>query len=458
MRTLNVRTWHVPKIVGPHITTLLPHMYSAKCLILLTAVLVHITVLQVGAQEPNWSEPEELPHQESRPIHNFAATSNENDLVLAGNTVPLPWFVNKPHYVERASYFSQASSVGLTSLLEGPMVPPPGRDTLTYSFPQVALDDNGTLHMVWMEPDPDALEEASERSRDGIHARPGEYDGIYYAHFTDTGWSRPSLIFEGLVDMIAQKPPAFFVDDNQVLHLQFDNMLSREETDVTYLRYDGESWVDRSPIVEIATYSTLERDKEGRLYLVYVAPVKDGPPDQLFIKWSDDGGETWSESHATHAGQVEKANRPRLHIDASSGTLHLLWGQQMGDSVFRAHVLHSTSSDGGRTWTEPANVGASEEGAFRHLRTALDPCGGLHAVYHTMNHDEKRGMVHYTQWQDGTWSDPEEWMPDMHHHLPALHVGPEGALHLFLSVRETHDWTIPPTPLHTARGPCSDME
>lgn len=444
--------------------TLIHYMYFVKWSTLFALVLAYATVLQVSAQERNcscllnWSEPEELPDQDSRPIHNFAAASNAEELILAGNTVPLPWFVNESHYVERAPYFSQASAAGFTSLYEGPMAPPPGGDTLTYSFPQVALSDSGALHMVWMEPNPDALEKATEESQEGIHARPGEYDGIYYAQRTDTGWSQPRLIFEGAVEMVAQKPPAFFVDEHEVLHLQFDNMLSREETDVTYLRHDGKSWVDRSPTVEHAVYSTLERDEDDRLYLVYTAPVMDGPQGRLFIKWSYDGGETWSESHAIHADQVENANRPRLHIDASSGTLHLLWGQQMGRSVFQAHVFHSTSSDGGRTWTEPAQVGASEEGGFRHLRTALDPCGGLHAAYHTMNHDEKRGMVHYTQWQDGTWSDSKEWMPDMHHYLPSLHVGPTGALHLFLSVRETHDWTTPPTPLHTAREPRTDEE
>ncbi|MDA3963030.1 MAG: sialidase family protein, partial [Planctomycetota bacterium] len=93
----------------------------------------------------------------------------------------------------------------------------------------------------------------------------------------------------------------------------------------------------------------------------------------LICKHSDDGGRTWSPQRVIHseAGAITIGN-PCPILDRSTGTIHLLMTRDY------TGVLHTSSSDGGETWTPPRDITASLAGFDYPLAiVATGPCHGI---------------------------------------------------------------------------------
>ena len=370
------------------------------------------------------------------------------DVVVAGNSVQFPWFLNHPFHVQRAERYADSVSVHVYSRKRGDLGRPEG--DFVFAFPQVVVDEKGTVHMVWVEPRPKDLKELRNQPRP---RSPPSFTRVYYAAYRDGAWTDPERIYHSQsgVHWVAQNAPSFVSDTKGTLHLSFPGPAAK--TRIVYLRRGwGEDWKDRSPeITRPVPYVSLVTEDDGRLSLAYVStPVAGGQTTRLFYRHSDDDGKTWSEPGVVNSKQVNVVFRPRL-IKAPSGTLHLLWVTDADTSSHSKVVWHSRSADRGATWTPPEWVVGSKKGPFTHLRTAIDGCGALHLVARTIGPEND---LYYTYWTGAAWSEPATPFSDDYHFGGDLFTGPEGKLHLVWSSAERPEWGIGVRSRSAVRPPC----
>ena len=95
----------------------------------------------------------------------------------------------------------------------------------------------------------------------------------------------------------------------------------------------------------IACDNTATSPLFGRCYLVYTHSVAD---DMLAVRWSDDGGLTWSTG-------VDIGARPAVGVFPAirpNGELIVAYLWETG----RAAIAASRSTDGGATWGTPVRI------------------------------------------------------------------------------------------------------
>lgn len=151
---------------------------------------------------------------------------------------------------------------------------------------------------------------------------------------------------------------------------------------------------------------TLERDADGGGEPGVGPDGADGPGDlpldpqaatptgfSVAMIRSTDHGATWStptiigdmrpaeNSSRLRAGQII----PNFAVDPTSGTVAAVWLDGRFDPSRRAAVVLSTSTDGGRTWTDPRRVNQTPGGAAAVLPSvAFAPDGTLGVSYYDM--------------------------------------------------------------------------
>ncbi|MDQ1489206.1 MAG: hypothetical protein QOJ23_1720 [Actinomycetota bacterium] len=151
---------------------------------------------------------------------------------------------------------------------------------------------------------------------------------------------------------------------------------------------------------------TLERDADGGGEPGLGPDGADGPGDlpldpqaatptgfSVAMIRSTDHGATWStptiigdmrpaeNSSRLRAGQII----PNFAVDPTSGAVAAVWLDGRFDPSRRAAVVLSTSTDGGRTWTEPRRVNQTPGGAAAVLPSvAFAPDGTLGVSYYDM--------------------------------------------------------------------------
>jgi hypothetical protein len=267
-------------------------------------------------------------------------------------------------------------------------------------FPDVTTDSMGTVHVAWasgVAPSDDAGDRG--------------FDTIVYTT------SQDGQLWSKAVDVIAFSPaneatrPAILVDKNGMLHM------ACRYTSVYYTRVPVESasvvsaW--RSPrqvsSFQVAYFSRLAMDAEGRLHLVYTenVPTRDCPICyHLFYRWSDDNGLSWSKL-------VDVSNlptgvaKPQILID-KQGYIYLVWeagqGGAYGQLAEPTKVMYAASYDRGKTWTFPVEF-IAPGGIARNIAIGLDGRGKLVVAWL----DETQDMVYYqfSSDQGRSWSPPQ---------------------------------------------------
>ncbi len=92
---------------------------------------------------------------------------------------------------------------------------------------------------------------------------------------------------------------------------------------------------------------------DGRLYVMW-ADQRDGKADtDIFIKYSDDDGETWSNDIQVNNDENERQQFfPWIAIDQSSGYLYVVYYNRNNHSDYKIDVSLARSYDGGKSWQE----------------------------------------------------------------------------------------------------------
>ena len=90
-------------------------------------------------------------------------------------------------------------------------------------------------------------------------------------------------------------------------------------------------------------------DDGGRVYVLWNQTSRSGGPARVYLRWSDDEGETWSS-----ARQVSSSNQDRVDsefpmiVAAGRGDVRVAW---MDNRTGRWNTWYRRSTDGGRTWS-----------------------------------------------------------------------------------------------------------
>jgi hypothetical protein len=118
----------------------------------------------------------------------------------------------------------------------------------------------------------------------------------------------------------------------------------------------------------------------GRVYMVYTdGPVDTPPAADIFVRFSDDNGTTWSAPIQVNsdAPNIHTHFLPSITIDETTGNVAIQWYDTRNDpnNVF-AQLWSAISTDGGLTWTNvQVSAGSSNSNASEPPENNLRPLG-----------------------------------------------------------------------------------
>lgn len=306
--------------------------------------------------------------------------------------------------------------------------------------PQIALDNDNNLHLVWwdnsLRPGGDVL--YRQRTPDGIwtpaDSLTADFPGLisqydvklllrpdgaicafwvaleelqYYQRCQSDGtWQTPQPVFAA-TGIKREFQPAFAPDGT--LHLIY--------LDGAGSIYSGDQQL--SSLTSAARFPKLAVDAAGRLHAVW---FNQGDPYTIEYRWSDDGGQTWAdvETLSDLAGGV-----PTMVLEAdAAGNVHLAWSTG-SEIVYRRWQ----PADG---WQPPVTVDATD-GRIDCDNIALEihPAGLAHIAWQTYLH------INYARQQaDQTWtlSSPIPAENCKFSKVPVLAIGRDNQAHLVYSL------------------------
>lgn len=285
--------------------------------------------------------------------------------------------------------------------------------------PDLVVDGEGNLHVAWYS----VVSGPAERG--------GLVDAILYRGRIDGVWSAPEPIVmrerpyygdtsSPLVSDAALRNPQFALagalasaPDGR-LHLTIGSRATQQYLHAPWREVVRMALLLLPVSLGEATAGAIAGGDDGAIHIALSAPPRRPEPTaqpgvrtcvgclDLLYRRSEDGGLTWS--RAENLSWIEGAQTsPQIAAD-SLGQIHLLWEHRdPGQPDAPAILLYRRSADGGRSWDEPALLGAPGEGShLPALGVGLD--GRLLAVYA----GESTGSVFYQASGDGgqSWSPP----------------------------------------------------
>jgi hypothetical protein len=333
-------------------------------------------------------------------------------------------------------------------------------------FSDVVADRSGVTHVVWSS---------------GIVIGAGNvFDVVMYSKSSDgVTWTAP-IDIAAIPSKGAVTRPAVLIDGNGRMHL-------------TYRRYN--IWYTNAPAQDIrpATlrptmdvsseengyFSEMALDARGRLHLFHTENIFD--PGclgcfHLFHRYSDDGGQTWSEM-ANIWRQSTGSAKPQVVIDSGDNVyvaVEVGRGGDLGQVPPPANVAFLASYDRGLTWTPPYYFATEPGEEGRTIALGLDGNQTLVAAW-VRYALEQPATVRYSLSNDQgrTWSPPQPIpgvTPDSPSPTDGYHMvsDSQGNLHLAFSGRKPaeastsfslllvrwdgSEWSAPQTVVQYANG------
>jgi uncharacterized repeat protein (TIGR01451 family) len=340
------------------------------------------------ASDGTWSSPQNL-------SHNTGDSADPQLAVDKGGVVHVVWVDNTPgtyniYYARRGNDGIWSNPLNISSSSMGAFLP------------QVAVDGNETVHVVWQDHTPDSADiyysrrtndgtwsiplnisnttGQSEEAQlavdesDGVHVvwhddTPGNRD-IYYAYRADSGtWSAPRNVSSNPTESY---PPRLAIDGNGVVHVVWFDTILYGDSDIYYAQRGSDgTW--SSPLnissMGVTNFPELAADKRGFVHVVW-----DDGSEVYYIQRGSNG--TWStRQNISHNPRPSYA--PQLAMDESGG-IYVAWLDYppLGDST----DIYCTWRGSNGAWSSPQNISNSPGLSFSS-ELAVDETEAVHIVW-----------------------------------------------------------------------------
>lgn len=269
-----------------------------------------------------------------------------------------------------------------------------------YAYPRAAIDDGGTLHVVWGEP-----AEPLPRTPAVLRGVLPEIRSVWYATFRAGSWSRAERIYSGEhLNWGELGTTRLILDDENRLHVAFTSE-GPPRNQAIYLS------VDSSPTRRWHStvwgyppgmgYLDLAIGPHGKAAMAFIAGVAMpvARPSVLFLIRSSDGGNSWTPPAAVTTPAEDPAIEPHLFFDRNA-ELRLVWVQQEESSFVGGRLWHTVFAGTDRgpmsALALPPDIMTSG------MQAAIDSCGTVHVFTQAYPHD--RAELWYTRFTRDGWS------------------------------------------------------
>ena len=297
-----------------------------------------------------------------------------------------------------------------------------------FVFPKVFVDHHDVLHLFWAE---SANGPASQWTRWPLRTQ-----SLWWATYDRRrGWSMPQRIYDGQMMFWPADPAAISMDTlTRTLNVIVPARTPPAAMSLLRLRYSNGTWQSDTIAGTRGAVSVSMPNLHGREVTVgYIAGMisadRNGA-NSVFIVSSTDGGATWNPPRLLHSAQGHPAQGIDVFHDGSH-VVHIVWGENRSNDIGIDALRHMSSADFGTTWSGATDVALPHN--VTAFAAATDDCGGLHAVYENWGADGRApGRLGYVRW-DGSWSEPQDLVPELVAQNPALLADSAGLRLVFVA-------------------------
>jgi len=174
----------------------------------------------------------------------------------------------------------------------------------------------------------------------------------------------------------------------------------------------------------------------GRFYCVYASndPPGDGNKPDIWCRYSDDGGATWSAAVIVNDDVNPQSHHqwhPAIWCDKQTGRLYAMWMDTRNCPTNDSALIYASYSDnGGVTWAQ--NQALSNQ----KMKIDCPTCGGggtprYQGDYNGIISNKKVGMAGWTDFRQGTFMSVTSYFPDfalsINHNTDSLYVANDSA-------------------------------
>jgi len=265
-------------------------------------------------------------------------------------------------------------------------------------FPDIAVDADGRIHVVYDTRDVPVGEEEV-------------LPGIMYTVYENGEWRTPNDIHLGKTGNIFR--PAIAIDPRGNLHMTALGVRYRRAP--VDNAWSAAAWYNHVLDGGTTYMSDVAVDSRGNLHAVYEKWILLAEPMQMtddrqiyglsdiFYRRSSDGGQTWTAPANLSQTAEIGSHRVQIKID-SHDIIHVTWDEgwdrwSLYDTPREGVYIHST--DGGRTWSKAVRFYEPER-TNAQMAAASDNRGNVLAIWRPTTIDQ----VYYTWSTDGgsSWS------------------------------------------------------
>lgn len=286
-------------------------------------------------------------------------------------------------------------------------------------FPDMAVDSQGRVHVVWCYTTRMMEDEQPVTLAEEFFVRDMWLERLAYTAWDGDSWAAPNDIVPP-IRVIARN--AIAVDSNDVLHLAYQDRIPGLGAVGIYHKsaradtaWSAPSWSPRRLVsARGGSYATdLAVDSHGVLHLVFddtgdlESRQCPGCKD-VYYRRSTDRGRTWSAP--LNLGPTPLgASREQIEIDKAD-TIHVTWDEASrptGGQEKPLYGAYTFSTDGGLTWQQPINVSYPVPGVAQ-LTVGADGQGGVMLVWRVTAREYNRIYYQWSPDLGERWTKPTE--------------------------------------------------
>ncbi len=154
----------------------------------------------------------------------------------------------------------------------------------------------------------------------------------------------------------------------------------------------------------------------GRLYLVYTSnyPSGNGNKPDIFCRYSDNGGTTWSAAKTVNDDLNTQANNnwfPAIWSDTKTGRLYISWMDTRDCPTSDSAMIYASYTDDGITFTPNQQI------SNKKMKINCTTCGGggspaYEGDYNGIASNETTSIIAWTDFRDGNFANYVSYFPD----------------------------------------------